>query len=85
MPSLNSILNNVFGSSNDRKLKKFNTQVAAINQLEAEYEKLNDKDLKNKTLEFKSRIKSGESLDDILVEAFAVVIDLAHPLRVTLC
>ena len=73
MPSLNSILNNVFGSSNDRKLKKFNTQVAAINQLEAEYEKLNDKDLKNKTLEFKSRIKSGESLDDILVEAFAVV------------
>ena len=73
MPSLNSILNNVFGSSNDRKLKKFNAQVAAINQLEAEYEKLNDKDLKNKTLEFKSRIKSGESLDDILVEAFAVV------------
>ena len=73
MPSLNSILNNVFGSSNDRKLKKFNTQVAAINQLEAEYEKLNDKDLKNKTLEFKSRIKSGESLDYILVEAFAVV------------
>jgi preprotein translocase subunit SecA len=73
MPSLNSILNNVFGSSNDRKLKKFNSQVAAINQLEAEYEKLNDKDLKNKTLEFKSRIKSGESLDDILVEAFAVV------------
>ena len=73
MPSLNSVLNNVFGSSNDRKLKKFNSQVGAINQLEAEFEKLNDKDLKNKTIEFKARILSGESLNDILVEAFAVV------------
>ena len=73
MPSLNSLLNSVFGSSNDRKLKKFNSQVVAINQLEADYEKLTDKDLKNKTLEFKARISSGESLDNILVEAFAVV------------
>lgn len=73
MPSLNSVLNSVFGSSNDRKLKKFNSQVVAINQLEADYEKLTDKDLKNKTLEFKARISSGESLDNILVEAFAVV------------
>ena len=73
MPNLNSVLNNVFGSSNDRKLKKFNSQVDAINQLEAEFEKLNDKDLKNKTIEFKARILSGESLNDILVEAFAVV------------
>ena len=73
MPSLNSVLNSFFGSSNDRKLKKFNSQVVAINQLEADYEKLTDKDLKNKTLEFKARISSGESLDNILVEAFAVV------------
>ena len=73
MPSLNSVLNSVFGSSNDRKLKKFNSQVVAINQLEADFEKLIDKDLKNKTLEFKARISSGESLDNILVEAFAVV------------
>ena len=73
MPNLNSVLNNVFGSSNDRKLKKFNSQVVAINQLEADFEKLTDKDLKNKTLEFKARISSGESLDNILVEAFAVV------------
>ena len=71
--SLNSVLNSVFGSSNDRKLKKFNSQVVAINQLEADFEKLTDKDLKNKTLEFKARISSGESLDNILVEAFAVV------------
>ena len=73
MPSLNSVLNSFFGSSNDRKLKKFNSQVVAINQLEADFEKLTDKDLKNKTLEFKARISSGESLDNILVEAFAVV------------
>mgnify|MGYP001483372990 FL=1 len=73
MPSLNSVLNSFFGSSNDRKLKKFNSQVVAINQLEADFEKLIDKDLKNKTLEFKARISSGESLDNILVEAFAVV------------
>ena len=73
MPTLNSILNNVFGSSNERKLKKFNNQVIAINELEKSYEKLSDDDLKNKTIEFKSRIKSGETLENILTEAFAVV------------
>ena len=73
MPTLNSILNNVFGSSNERKLKKFNNQVIAINELEKSYEKLSDDDLKNKTIEFKSRIESGETLENILTEAFAVV------------
>lgn len=73
MPTLNSILNNVFGSSNERKLKKFNNQVIAINELEKSYEKLSDDDLKNKTIEFKSRIKSGETLENILTESFAVV------------
>lgn len=73
MPSLNSILNNVFGSSNERKLKKFTSQVAAINQLEGFYEKLSDVDLKNKTIEFKERLKSGETLENIINDAFAVV------------
>ena len=73
MPTLNSMLNNVFGSSNERKLKKFNNQVIAINELEKSYEKLCDDDLKNKTIEFKSRIESGETLENILTEAFAVV------------
>ena len=73
MPTLNSMLNNVFGSSNERKLKKFNNQVIAINELEKSYEKLSDDDLKNKTIEFKSRIESGETLENILTEAFAVV------------
>ena len=73
MPTLNSILNNVFGSSNERKLKKFHSQVIEINQLETVYEKLSDESLKNKTIEFKSRIQSGEGLESILNEAFAVV------------
>ena len=73
MPSLNSILNNVFGSSNERKLKKFTNQVTAINQLEGFYEKLSDIDLKDKTIEFKERLKSGETLENITNDAFAVV------------
>ena len=73
MPTINSILNNVFGSSNERKLKKFQSQVIEINQLETVYEKLSDESLKNKTIEFKSRIQSGEGLESILNEAFAVV------------
>ncbi|MDB9925744.1 preprotein translocase subunit SecA [Hyphomicrobiales bacterium] len=73
MPTLNSILNNVFGSSNERKLKKFQSQVIEINQLETVYEKLSDESLKNKTIEFRSRIQSGEGLESILNEAFAVV------------
>jgi preprotein translocase subunit SecA len=73
MPTLNSILNNVFGSSNERKLKKFQSQVIEINQLETVYEKLSDEGLKNKTIEFRSRIQSGEGLESILNEAFAVV------------
>ncbi|GHG72236.1 protein translocase subunit SecA [Alishewanella longhuensis] len=61
------------GSRNDRFLKKLKKQVLQINALEAEYEKLSDEQLKNKTSEFKQRVKDGASLDDILAEAFATV------------
>ena len=61
------------GSRNDRFLKKLKKQVQQINALEAEYEKLSDEQLKNKTSEFKQRVKDGASLDDILAEAFATV------------
>lgn len=61
------------GSRNDRFLKKLKKQVQQINALEAEYQKLSDEQLKNKTSEFKQRVKDGASLDDILVEAFATV------------
>jgi preprotein translocase subunit SecA len=63
----------VFGSSNDRALKNFKRQVAAINAFEPEFEKLDDEALRAKTAAFKARLADGETLDDILEEAFAVV------------
>ncbi|WP_421132203.1 preprotein translocase subunit SecA [Alteromonas sp. A079] len=68
-----SILRKVFGSRNDRLLKKLQKNVDAINALEAEYEKLSDEALKAKTEEFKARIEKGETLDALLTEAFATV------------
>ncbi|NQE64659.1 preprotein translocase subunit SecA [Caulobacter sp. RHG1] len=63
----------LFGSSNERKVKTFQARVAKINALEAEYAALSEEALKGKTEEFKARLAKGESLDDILNEAFAVV------------
>ncbi|MDR6626385.1 preprotein translocase subunit SecA [Caulobacter segnis] len=63
----------LFGSSNERKVKALAARVAKINAYEAEYSALSDEALKGKTAEFKARLEKGESLDDILNEAFAVV------------
>ena len=68
-----NILNKVFGSSNSRKLKKMNKTVTVINGMEAETEKLSDEELRAKTEDFGKRLESGESLEKILPEAFAVV------------
>ena len=68
-----SILRKVFGSRNDRLLKKLQKNVDAINALEAEYEKLSDEALRAKTAEFKQRLEKGETLNDIMHEAFATV------------
>ena len=68
-----SILTKIFGSRNDRLLKKLQKNVDAINALEATYESLDDDALKAKTAEFKARIEKGESLDDLLIDAFATV------------
>ena len=73
MPSLNSLLNRIFGSSNDRNLKKYNNRVTEINALESIYENLSDEELKNKTNELKELLTQGSSLDEILNDAFAVV------------
>ncbi len=67
------MLKGVFGSRNDRLLKSYIKSVAAINALEEGLKSLPDVDLKNKTSELRGRISEGESLDDILVESFAVV------------
>jgi preprotein translocase subunit SecA len=63
----------LFGSSNERKVKALAARVAKINAYEAEYSALSDEALKGKTAEFKARLEKGESLDDILNEAFATV------------
>ena len=63
----------LFGSSNERKVKTLTARVAKINAYEPEYAALSDDALKGKTDEFKARLAKGESLDDILNEAFAVV------------
>ncbi|KFN47271.1 preprotein translocase subunit SecA [Arenimonas metalli] len=69
---LNSLLTRIFGSRNDRLLRQFQKNVAAINALEPELERLNDAALKRKTEEFRERVANGASLDSLLVEAFAV-------------
>ncbi len=68
-----SLARAVFGSSNDRALKGFKRRVAAINALEPQLAALDDAALTAKTAEFKTRLAQGESLDDLLDEAFAVV------------
>ncbi len=68
-----SILTRIFGSQNERYLKKIYPLVTKINQLEPEMRALHDTALKAKTKEFKDRLAAGETLDDLLIEAFAVV------------
>ena len=63
----------VFGTKNERDLKKLRPLVAAINALEPGIQALSDAELKAKTAEFKTKLDQGASLDDILFEAFAVV------------
>ena len=74
---LGKIAKTIFGSANDRFIKKQYKLVQKINALEADISKLSDEELKNKTEEFRSRLKEGETLDDLLPEAFAVVREAA--------
>jgi len=68
-----NILTKIFGSRNDRLLKQYRQSVVRINALEAEFEKLTDDALRQKTQDFKARVAKGETLDSLLPEAFAVV------------
>ena len=67
------VLDKIFGSKNQKILKKVQPLVRAINGLEEDYSRLQDEDLKNKRNEFIKRHSEGESLDELLPEAFAVV------------
>ena len=66
-------LKKIFGDPNEKYLKKINFLVDKINRLESSVQELSDDELKEKTEEFKKRLKDGESLDDILPEAFSIV------------
>lgn len=67
----------VFGTYSEREIKKLDKTVDKIEALESEYEKLTDEELRNKTIEFKERLQKGETLDDILPEAFATMREAA--------
>jgi preprotein translocase subunit SecA len=71
MLGLGSIAKKVFGSSNDRKVKAVRSIVDRINALEPEFEKLTDEGIIEKTAELRRARRNGESLDDLLPEAFA--------------
>ena len=71
------IAKKIFGTENDRKLKKLRPLVESINALEPQFEKMTDDALRLKTDEYKKRHQEGESLDDLLPEAFATVREAA--------
>ena len=71
------LMEKIFGTYSDRELKKIEPLVNKVMSLEGEMEKLSDAELKEKTEEFKNRLKNGETTDDILPEAFAVVREAA--------
>jgi preprotein translocase subunit SecA len=77
MFALGTLATKIFGSSNDRRLKSFSSRVGAINALEDEIAALPDDKLRAKTAEFRGRLEEGETLDDLLPEAFAVVREAA--------
>nr|ELR5258999.1 preprotein translocase subunit SecA [Providencia rettgeri] len=70
---LTKILTKVFGSRNDRTLRRLRKEVEKINRLEPDFEKLSDDELKAKTIEFRERLEKNESLESIIPEAFATV------------
>ncbi len=75
---LTQVLNIVFGSKNDREIKALRPIVERINGLESSLTPLSDQALADKTQEFKKRVEAGETLDDILPEAFAVCREMSR-------
>ena len=70
--SIERTITNLFGSSNARYVKKLQPKVDAINQLEPKYAAMTDEELRDQTNLFRARLSKGETLDDLLIEAFAV-------------
>lgn len=78
MVSLGGIARKLFGSSNDRRIKSYRPDVAAIGALEDSMKALSDAELAGKTVEFKAQLEAGKSTDDLVVPAFAVVREAAR-------
>src|SRR5713226_1979557 len=74
---LGALARGLFGTANDRVVKGFDKPVAKINALEPELAKLSDEQLRARTTEFRERLAKGETLDNLLVEAFATVREAA--------
>ena len=68
-----NILKKIFGDGNQRQLNRIQKTVDEIEALEPTFENISDTELKNKTEEFKERYQNGETLDDLLPEAYAAV------------
>ncbi|MCE9547307.1 MAG: hypothetical protein K8T25_17685, partial [Planctomycetia bacterium] len=66
-------ITSMFGSSNARLVKRLQPKVDAINALETSYQAMSDEELKGLADKFRARLAAGETLDDILIEAFAAV------------
>lgn len=76
-----NVIKKIFGTKNDRTIKRLRATVDLINNFEPQIQKLTDEELPAKTAEFKQRIANGESLDSILPEAFAVVREQSRRIR----
>ena len=74
---LGALARSLFGTANDRVVKGFDKAVAKINALEPEFVQLSDEQLRGKTAEFRERLARGETLDKLLIEAFATVREAA--------
>ncbi len=73
MSILDTTLAKIFGTKNEREVKRMRPTVAAINDLEPQIQQLSDTELAAKTQQFKQRLANGEPLDDLMMEAYAVV------------
>ncbi len=72
------LITKIFGTQNERDLKKLQPFVAAINELEPRIQKLSDLELQAKTAELREKLRQGASLDDLIIESFAVVREVAR-------
>jgi preprotein translocase subunit SecA len=78
LQTISTFAGRIFGTSNERKIRGYRPKVVAINDLEAEIEKLNDADLKHRTVGFREQLANGRDLEDLLIPAFATVREAAR-------